>query len=177
MFDKIARFFKRFGPKGPDEETPSRDEDLFGAHQIIYTVEVKDVESLLTICQKNFSEPGYAAAYKVPDMGYAKQVLRAIKGKMLNYVQLVENKYAERMKNLEEKLEVYEKENYLDLANRERKKIENLQDEWQRLRDIKKQIEEDTDNGAFMHIRETFLTGFRRGMMEKLYLREIQSNL
>jgi hypothetical protein len=177
VFSGIMQFFKRFGPQGSVKDSPSKEADLFGANQIIYTVEVVDVDSLLTVCQKDFSEPGYAASQHVPDMAYAEQILRAIKGKMLNYVRIVENKYAERMKKLEEKLESFEKENYMDLANTERKHIENLKDEIGRLQEIKLQIEKESENGAFMHIRETFLSGFKRGMMEKRRLARIQSNL
>ncbi len=177
LIDSIKNFFKRFGAKNSVDDKPSADSDLFGADEIIYTVEVTDLNSILTICQKDFSQPGYAAARKVPDNAYARIILDGIKGKMLNYVQKVESIYAKKLKELEDKIEALTNDGLQDLANTVQIDIERITEEVSRLNDIKIQIEEETENGAFMHVKKTFTAGFTRGLVEETFMNKIQENL
>ncbi|NPA46229.1 MAG: hypothetical protein GXO24_03345 [Chlorobi bacterium] len=162
LFSKLKSFFGGGVPKTAVGEGSSNESDIFGTDEIIYTVEVKDVNSILTVCQKDFSKPGMEAARRVPDMQFANQVLKAIKGKLLNYVQKVENIFDKRLRDLEEKLKHYEKENLHDMAMGIRSEMDKLQEEKELLEKLKTEIREEEENGAFMHIRESFMTGFRQ---------------
>jgi gas vesicle protein len=177
LFSRLVDFFKRFGPRQTVENGTPNEADIFGTGEIIYTVEVVDVRSIISICHKDFSRPGYAAAQQVPDMGYARQVLDAIKGKLLNYVKTVELKYKEKLNEKKDKHEFYTKENLNDLANTVAKEIEVLKEEMEQLNHIKNQIEDETENGAFMHVKETFLTGFKQGVVEHHKINGIRANL
>ena len=170
-------FLKRIIPgkilgKKTDENT-----DIFGNDEIIHTVLVESVDSILTICQKDYSKPGYSAAKKVPDMQYAQVVLNAIKGKLLNYIRMVERKYNEEIKQTEEKLKHFENEGYKDMANGMLNKLEQLNLETEQLSQLKIEIDQNTENGVFMQIRESFMAGFQEGIMEYHKLKNIVNNL
>jgi hypothetical protein len=171
------RFFKRIftGKNSSDKHKDST--DIFGNDEIIHTVIVDNVDSILTICQKNYSQPGYTAAKKIPDMQYAQTVLNAIKGKLLNYVRKVERNYNEEKKEIEEKLKHYENEGYKDLANGMQNKLEQLNLEMEQLSQLKIEIDQNTENGVFMQIRESFMVGFKEGMIEHHNLNNISKNL
>jgi hypothetical protein len=175
--NKLIRFIKGIIPGKKSSKNTEKATNIFGEDVIIHTVLVDNVKSILTICQKDYSKPGYSAAKKVADMAYAQQVLKAIKGKLLNYVKLVERKYNEEIKEAEEKLKHFEKENYNDMANAILNKLEQLKLEVDQLMQIKVEIIDETENGVFMQIRESFLAGFREGIVEYHNLKSIEKNL
>ncbi|NPA43283.1 MAG: hypothetical protein GXO27_04570 [Chlorobi bacterium] len=176
-------FFKWFGPKKAVEDEPQNqaehtpDSPDYGAGHIIHTVRVEDVHSILKICQQDFSEPGYKAANHVPDNHYAQTILRAIKGKLLLNVEIVRNQYMKRIRELEQRRTDLEREGFRDLAGEVERELDKLKSELDKLNEVAREIEEETQNGAFTHIRETFMTGFRRGYVEHMLMNRIQENL
>ncbi len=169
MFRKLIELL--FPKKANDEANNNRDEiqdllgNLFRTGEIITTIEVVNLQDILTLLQRDFSKVGYDSALRLADRKHAENILDAIKGKLLNYIRKVEEIQNEEKNRLELNMNMYEHQGYLDLMKREKSLLDNLKREMEQLQEVKKQVEQETENGVFHHVKKSFFVGFERGMI------------
>ncbi len=166
-----------FSKTQPVQEGQEQNNDPLGnvaaVGHIVHVLRMENIFDLIDLAQKDYSEHGFQSALRLPDMNYANQILHTIKAMMLNYTARIEAIYNRRENELKLRINQYEQMMLLDMKENEEQKLRNLQEEVNRLQQLRKEIEEEIENGIFDHMKRSFLVGFTRGVA---YLNSVKAN-
>ncbi len=169
MFD----FFKKlFGGNNRKTEQPQNKAD-----NIIETIEMKSVDDMLVLLKKDHYNDGYVTALKVPDKKMGEISLAAIKAKYLSYIQQIENHYVEERKKTEKIKTLNEGNGMHDLVKENDKILETIDNEMSVLAQIREDVLNETENGYFQLVIQTFWRGFYAGIYDVMQGKLISGSL
>ncbi len=138
--------------------------------EVIRIIRVETIHDVMLLLQEDFSQVGYEYARKIPDRHYANSVIRLIKGKLVNYCEMVITKTRKKINSQRYQNQIYKSMGLMDLVKAGENRIEQWQKEIEKLNEIRKDIETERDHGAFHQVKHSFLSGFIKGMYEETVL-------